>query len=353
MGFFKKLWNKIRGKKDVEEKVEQIATKLEEQRILKLESDSSQKFDAGLRKSSSTLANAINELAHNFIEINDQWYESLEESLIGYDVGYVATTKIIDAIKNEMLYQKVDNPELIKQIIIDKIFLYYIQDTTISTDINLETNRTNVVLVVGVNGVGKTTSIAKITKKFVDENKKVLLVAGDTFRAGAVEQLTVWANRLNVDIELPSKEGQDPASVIYAGVKKGYEQKYDLVICDTSGRLQNKTNLMNELKKIHDVIHKFDPTAPHETLLVLDATLGQSGINQAKAFNEAAQISGIVLTKMDSTSRGGIVLAIKDAFNIPVKLIGLGESINDLSVFDLELFVDGMIKGINTDANTR
>lgn len=350
MGFFKKLWNKIRGKKEVEEKVEQIATKLEEQRILKLETDSNQKFDAGLRKSSSTLANAINELANNFIEINDQWYESLEETLIGYDVGYVATSKIIEAIKTEMLYQKVSNPDLIKQIIIDKIFLYYIQDTTISTDINLENNRTNVVLVVGVNGVGKTTSIAKITKKFVDEKKKVLLVAGDTFRAGAVEQLSVWANRLNVDIELPAKEGQDPASVIYTGVKKGYEQNYDLVICDTSGRLQNKTNLMNELKKIHDVIHKFDQTAPHETLLVLDATLGQSGINQAKAFNEAARISGIVLTKMDSTSRGGIALAIKDAFNIPVKLIGLGESINDLSVFDLEMFVDGMVKGINTNA---
>lgn len=148
-----------------------------------------------------------------------------------------------------MIYQKVNDPDLIKSIIIDKIFIYYIQDTEINTAINLKENQTNVVLVVGVNGVGKTTSIAKITKKFIDENKKVLLVAGDTFRAGAVEQLKVWAQRLGVDIELPNKEGQDPASVIYAGVKKGYEQKYDLVICDTSGRLQNKINLMNELKK--------------------------------------------------------------------------------------------------------
>ena len=248
-----------------------------------------------------------------------------------------------------MIYQKVNDPDLIKSIIIDKIFIYYIQDTEINTAINLKENQTNVVLVVGVNGVGKTTSIAKITKKFIDENKKVLLVAGDTFRAGAVEQLKVWAQRLGVDIELPNKEGQDPASVIYAGVKKGYEQKYDLVICDTSGRLQNKINLMNELKKIHDVIHKFDEYAPHETLLVLDATQGQSGINQAKAFNEVTKISGIILTKMDSTSRGGIVLAIKDAFNIPVKLIGLGEKLEDLSVFDLEMYVDSIVLGMKLD----
>ena len=248
-----------------------------------------------------------------------------------------------------MIYQKVNDPELIKSIIIDKIFIYYIQDTEINTEINLKQNQTNVVLVVGVNGVGKTTSIAKITKKFINENKKVLLVAGDTFRAGAVEQLKVWAQRLNVDIELPIKEGQDPASVIYSGVKKGYEEEYDLVICDTSGRLQNKINLMNELKKIHDVIHKFDQNAPHETLLVLDATQGQSGINQAKALMKLQKISGIVLTKMDSTSRGGIVLAIKDAFNIPVKLIGLGEKLDDLSVFDLEMYVDSMVLGMKLD----
>lgn len=346
MGFFKKIFNKIFKKKDDQKAVEQIATKNEENRILKLDDDSVSKFNEGLRKSSNVLSNAINELATKYVEINDEWYEKLEETLIGYDVGYVATTKIINSIKEEIVYQKISDPDLIKSIIVDKLFIYYIQDTDITTDINLKKDQTNVVLVVGVNGVGKTTSIAKITKKFVDENKKVLLVAGDTFRAGAVEQLKVWANRLGVDIELPQKDGQDPASVIYSGVKKGYENKYDLVICDTSGRLQNKVNLMNELKKIYDVIHKFDQTAPHETLLVLDATLGQSGIAQAKAFNEAAKLSGIVLTKMDSTSRGGIVLAIKDAFNIPVKFIGLGESLENLSVFDLELYIDGLTSGI-------
>lgn len=349
MGFFKNLFSKIFKKKDTQKKVEEIAQKNEESRILKLEDDSVLKFNEGLKKSSSVLSDAIDRLAAQFVEIDDEWFESLEETLISYDVGYVATSKIVELIKEEITYQKVKDPKLIKSIIIDKLFIYYIQDTNITTDINLKENQTNVVLVVGVNGVGKTTSIAKITKKFVDENKRVLLVAGDTFRAGAVEQLGVWAKRLNVDIELPQKEGQDPASVIYAGLKRGYDQKYDLVICDTSGRLQNKVNLMNELKKIHDVIHKFDQTAPHETLLVLDATLGQSGINQAKAFNEATKISGIVLTKMDSTSRGGIVLAIKDAFNIPVKLIGLGESLNDLKVFDLELYIDSMTAGIKFD----
>ncbi|MDE6289652.1 MAG: signal recognition particle-docking protein FtsY, partial [Ureaplasma sp.] len=186
------------------------------------------------------------------------------------------------------------------------------------------------------------TSIAKITNSFVKQGKKVLLVAGDTFRAGAVEQLKVWAEKLNVDIVYSDKEGQDPASLIYTGVKKGYDEKYDLVICDTSGRLQNKVNLMNELKKIVNVIHKFDETAPHETLLVLDATTGQSGLNQAKSFNEVSNVSGIILTKMDSTSKGGIIFAIKDIFNTPVKFIGLGEFIDDLEPFDLQKFIDGM-----------
>ncbi|WP_031489110.1 signal recognition particle-docking protein FtsY [Ureaplasma canigenitalium] len=352
MGFFRNLWNKITSrfkKKDAEQKSEEIASKLDEQRILKKDDDSMVKFNEGLRKSSNALDQAINDLAKNYVEINEEWYDDLLEVLIGYDVGYVAATKIIEAVKDEILYQKVNDPILIKTIIVDKIFLYYIQDTDINTDINLQQNKTNVVLVVGVNGVGKTTSIAKITKQFVDQKLKVLLVAGDTFRAGAIEQLSVWASRLGVEIIKPTKEGQDPASVIYTGLEKGYSEKYDLVIVDTSGRLQNKVNLMNELKKIHDVIHKFDQSAPHETLLVLDATLGQSGIAQAKAFNEATKISGIVLTKMDSTSRGGIVLAIKDAFNIPVKLIGLGEKLEDLKVFDLESYVDGMVTGMKLD----
>lgn len=346
-GFFKKIFTKIfhRNEAKKEEVIEKIAQKNEENQIIK-KNTSQEKFDDGLRKSSSALNDAIAELIKDYQKIDDDFYESIEELLISYDVGYAATLKILEALKNEVNYQNIDDVKLIKEILIDKIFTYYIQDTSTSTDINLINGRTNVVLVVGVNGVGKTTSIAKITKFFVDQSKKVLLVAGDTFRAGAVEQLKVWANRLNVDIIIPEKEGQETASVIFKGVKLGYEKQYDLVICDTSGRLQNKTNLMNELKKVYDVIHKFDQEAPHETLLVLDATTGQSGLNQAKAFHEITNLTGIILAKMDSTSKGGIVLAIKDIFNVPVKFIGLGESLDDLAPFDLEKFVDGMVTDI-------
>ena len=344
MGFFKKIFNKFTNKND--DIAEKISLKNEENRIFKA-SDNQRKFDEGLRKSSNTLSDAIVDLFSKHKSIDLDFYESLEELLIMYDVGYVATTKIVKAIEEEVNYRQVKDPNLIKQILIDKIFTYYIQDTDINTNINLYSNKTNVVLVVGVNGVGKTTSIAKITKYFVDQNKKVLLVAGDTFRAGAVEQLKIWANRLNVDIVSPKKVGQETASVIFEGVKKGYEEKYDLVICDTSGRLQNKINLMNELKKINDIIHRYDKTAPHETLLVLDATTGQSGLAQAQAFNEVTKLTGIVLAKMDSTSKGGIVLAIKDMFNLPVKFIGLGEKLEDLKPFDLEQFVDGMASGFD------
>ncbi|EGZ30839.1 signal recognition particle-docking protein FtsY [Malacoplasma iowae 695] len=252
--------------------------------------------------------------------------------------------KIVDAIRDEINFQNVKDPKLIKEIIVDKIFTYYIQDTNVNTFLNVKNDRTNVILVTGVNGVGKTTSIAKIANKFKKEKKKILLVAGDTFRAGAVEQLNVWSQKIGTDIVLPDKPNQDPASVIYMGLKKGYEEKYDLIICDTSGRLQNKVNLMNELKKIHQVIHKFDNSAPHEVLLVLDATTGQSGIIQAKAFKEITDVTGIILAKMDSTSKGGIILSIKDNFDIPVKYIGLGEKLEDLSPFDLEKFIIGITK---------
>ncbi len=342
MAFFKNLIDKIQKKKDTAKAVKE---KNIENRIIKVE-NKQKAFDKGLHKSSTSLSQAINNLASDFKEVDETLFENLEEMLISYDVGYTATTKIIDAVRAEIQFQKVKNVKLIKSIIVDKIFVYYIQDTNINTNINLENDRTNVVLVVGVNGVGKTTSIAKIAKKFVDENKRVLLVAGDTFRAGAVEQLKVWATRLKVDIIIPDKPGQEPASVIYKGIQKAYQDNYDLVICDTSGRLQNKVNLMNELKKIHDIIHKFDKMAPHETLLVLDATTGQSGLNQAKAFKEATNVTGIVLAKMDSTSKGGIVLAIKDFFDIPVKFIGLGEQLDDLAPFDLEQFVIGITKDL-------
>lgn len=344
MGFLKKLIDKIKGKKTLSEKIEEKNIENKAEVYVKQESVSQKKFDDGLKKSSSNLSQAIAEISKKYKEVDESLYESVEELLISYDVGVTATMKIVDAIRDEVNFQNVKDPKLIKEIIVDKIFTYYIQDTNVNTFLNVKNDRTNVILVTGVNGVGKTTSIAKIANKFKKDNKKILLVAGDTFRAGAVEQLNVWSKKIGVDIVLPDKPNQDPASVIYTGVKKGYEEKYDLVICDTSGRLQNKVNLMNELKKIHQVIYKFDNSAPHEVLLVLDATTGQSGIVQAKAFKEITDVTGIILAKMDSTSKGGIILSIKDNFDIPVKYIGLGEKLEDLSPFDLEKFIIGITK---------
>ena len=337
MSFFKKIKDKFVERK----KQDEIEKQLDENRIYKKE-DNQKKFDVSLKKSSGGLNSLVETIVATHTKIDESLFEDLQEQLILYDVGFLASEKIVSAIKDEVKLQNITDVKLIASIIVDKLLIYYIQDTEISIDINLKDDRTNVVLVVGVNGVGKTTSIAKIAYKFKSLNKKVLLIAGDTFRAGAVEQLKKWAEELNVEIITPKKEGQDPASVIYEGLEKGYKDKYDLIICDTSGRLQNKVNLMNELNKINGVINKFDTTAPHETLLILDATTGQSGLNQAKAFKEVTNITGIVLTKMDSSSKGGIVLAIKDLFNIPVKFIGLGEKMTDLKPFDVETFVNSI-----------
>lgn len=343
MGFFSNLFSKLKAKKDLAEKIHE---KNELNRVFNQNQD---QYDKGLRLSASSFSDALNNLSKRYVNLNDEYFNELFELFISLDIGYSSSEKIINAIKDEVRYQNINDINLIKQIIIDKLFVYYIQDTSFNVNLNYVENRTNVFLMIGVNGVGKTTTIAKIANKFKLLNKKVLFVAGDTFRAGAVEQLKIWAERTDSDIVFASNAKQDSPSIIYQGIKKGVEEKYDLVICDTSGRLQNKINLMNELKKIRDVIAKFIPDAPHETLLVLDATTGQSGLNQAKAFHELTPVSGIVLTKMDGSARGGIILAIKDLFNIPVKLIGLGEQLNDLTEFDLEKYIIGMTAGLNLE----
>lgn len=343
MGFFSNLFSKLKAKKDLAEKIHE---KNELNRVFNQNQD---QYDKGLRLSANSFSDALNNLSKRYVSLNDEYFDELFELFISLDIGYSSSEKIINAIKDEVRYQNINDINLIMQIIIDKLFVYYIQDTSFNVNLNYAENRTNVFLMIGVNGVGKTTTIAKIANKFKLLNKKVLFVAGDTFRAGAVEQLKIWAERTNSDIVFASNAKQDSPSIIYQGIKKGVEEKYDLVICDTSGRLQNKINLMNELKKIRDVIAKFIPDAPHETLLVLDATTGQSGLNQAKAFHELTPVSGIVLTKMDGSARGGIILAIKDLFNIPVKLIGLGEQLNDLTEFDLEKYIIGMTAGLNLE----
>lgn len=341
MGFFKNLIGKIKEKRELSKKIKIENTKNRD-KFYDVKAVEQNKFDIGLKKSSGILKDAINDIAKQYRTIDEKLFEKIEEVLISFDIGVLASQKIIDSIKEEVMVQRIENVDLIKEIIVDKIFLYYIQDSDLDISLNIKPDRVNIMLISGVNGVGKTTTIAKLAHKFKTEGKKVLLVAGDTFRAGAIEQLQVWAKRVEADIVVPPKYGADPSSVIYAGLKKATEEKYDIVLCDTSGRLQNKVYLMEEFKKIFNVIRKFESTAPHEMLLVLDATTGQTGINQAKAFKDVSDITGIILTKMDSSSRGGIILMIKDAFNIPVKYIGLGEGLEDLSGFDLEKFIMGI-----------
>ena len=223
----------------------------------------------------------------------------------------------------------------------DKMFEIYLNGEIVNANLALNKNGLSVILFVGVNGVGKTTSIAKIAKQYKDQGKKVLLAAGDTFRAGAIEQLEVWAQRIKVDI-VTHPANSDPSSVMYDAIKKAQSEGYDILLCDTAGRLQTKVNLMNELSKMKRVLQTFMPDAPHETLLVVDATTGQNGMSQAKAFKEATDVSGIVLTKLDGTSKGGIVLAIRHEMGIPIKYIGLGEAVDDLEVFDIESYLYGL-----------
>lgn len=344
MGFFEKLFSKISKKKNTI--VQQIQEKNKENSLFV---NDQKKYDKGLKKTALSFANALNILSKRYVKLNENYFENLFEFFITLDIGYASSEKIVDAIKEEVKYQKITDPKLMHQIIIDKLFVYYIQDSFFDISLNFQNNRTNVFLIMGVNGVGKTTTIAKIANWYKKLNYKILLVAGDTFRAGAIEQLKIWADRIGCDIVIPENEKQDAATVIYRGVKKAFDEKYDLVICDTSGRLQNKINLMNELKKISNVITKFIPDAPHESLLVLDSTTGQSGLNQSKAFHEVTKISGIVLTKLDSSSHGGVILAIKDVFNIPVKLIGLGEGLDDLSEFNLEKYILGLTANLGLE----
>ncbi|WP_022935024.1 signal recognition particle-docking protein FtsY [Mesomycoplasma moatsii] len=326
-------------------KQEKLDKKQEKERIKQLTKENKlNKYVAGLSKSGINLTKKITELqaAHN--KLDEEFFEELEEILIMSDISVSLVYVIIDEIKKEVKLENVKDKSLIAEIIADKMFAIYANQSAVNTKLNLDHEGLNVLLVVGVNGSGKTTSIAKIAYKLINENKKVLLAAGDTFRAGAVEQLKVWAKRLNIDIVLPDKEGADPASVVYKAFEKTQKEKYDVLIIDTAGRLQNKVNLMNELAKINKIIEKFVPGAPHESLLVLDATTGQNGVIQAQAFKEVTPLSGIVLTKMDGTSNGGIILTIKDKLDLDVKLIGLGEKMDDLQEFDLDSYIYGLMK---------
>ena len=301
-----------------------------------------EKYVAGLDKSSASFSSKINALAARYREINDEYFDELENILIMSDVGVNMVMKIVDEIKKEVRLENIKDPRAINDIIVDKMFVIYANDSYMTTKINYAENDLTVILMVGVNGAGKTTTIAKLANKIMhEEGKKVMVAAGDTFRAGAIEQLAEWANRLNIPC-VKGKEGGDPSSVIFDALEQAKAGGYDVLICDTAGRLQNKVNLMKELEKMNRIIKRVVPEGPQETLLVVDATTGQNGISQAVEFSKITDITGIVLTKMDGTAKGGIILSIKDMLNIPVKFIGLGEKIDDLQEFDLEQYIYGL-----------
>ena len=328
MGFFTQIKEKLVGK----------STKQNE------------KYVVGLDKSSETFSDRINELAARFREINDEYFEELENILIMADVGVSMVMKIVSEIKTEVRIRNITDPREINDIIVDKMFVIYANESVMSTKINYAAEGLTFILMVGVNGAGKTTTIGKLAHRIVhDEGKKVVVAAGDTFRAGAIDQLAVWAERVGVDI-VKGKEGGDPSAVVFDALNKAKETGADVLICDTAGRLQNKVNLMNELEKMNRIIKRVVPEGPHETLLVVDATTGQNGVSQAIEFSKITDITGIVLTKMDGTAKGGIVLSIKDQLNIPVKFIGLGEQVDDLQEFDLEQYIYGLCKGLVEEA---
>ena len=344
--------NNIKNLNQIEKKQTKIEKKAQKQLLKELVKENKlNKYVAGLSKSGNNLTQKIVELQSSSRTLNEDFFEQLEEILIMSDISVNMVYLIIDEIKKEVKKENINDPKLIGEIIADKMFTIYANQSIVNTKLNLDHDGLNVLLIVGVNGSGKTTSIAKIANKLVNENKKVLLAAADTFRAGAVEQLKVWAQRLNIDIVTPDKEEADPASVVYKAFEKTQTNQYDVLIVDTAGRLQNKVNLMNELAKINKIIAKFVTNAPHESLLVLDATTGQNGILQAQAFKEVTPLSGIVLTKMDGTSNGGIILSIKDKLDLDVKLIGLGEKLDDLQEFDLDAYIYGLMKNLMDQTN--
>ena len=302
-------------------------------------------YEKGLTKSREGFVSKLASLTNKYKKITDDYFDELEETLIMADIGVNTVMNFMDRLRDRVKHEKIENTEDLKEIIIDELFIIYVNDEVLVNKINFNDNGPTVVLFVGVNGVGKTTTIAKIASKMKKEGKKVLLVGGDTFRAGAVLQLEDWGKKIGVDF-FGKEQGADPASVVFDGLVKAKEENYDLVLVDTAGRLQNKVNLMKELEKINRVIGQQVEGGPHETLLVIDATTGQNGISQAKSFKEITSITGIVLTKLDGTAKGGIVLAIKDEVSIPVKYIGLGERAEDLQVFDIEKYIYGLFKDL-------
>lgn len=303
--------------------------------------EKAKKYNLGLEKTRSGFLAKLKNVLSGYDEITEELFDDLTDVFIMADIGVETTLDFIEELKEDERVKGIHEVSELQPIIVDKMFELYLKNEIVNANLNIQKDQLSVFLFVGVNGVGKTTTIAKIAYRLKKEGKKILLAAGDTFRAGAIDQLAEWARRLNVDI-VTKDAGSDPSSVIYDALIKAKNEKYDVLLCDTAGRLQNKVNLMKELEKMNRVINKEVEGAPHETLLVIDATTGQNGMSQAEAFKEITDVTGVILTKLDGTSKGGIVLAIRDKLNIPIKFVGLGEQMEDLEYFDLEDYIYGL-----------
>ncbi|EGO2853281.1 signal recognition particle-docking protein FtsY [Enterococcus faecalis] len=323
----------------------QVSEEIEESK----EEQVQEKYEKGLEKTRKTFGQRLNELFANFRSVDEDFFEELEETLIGADVGFDTSLKITEALRQEVKLRNVKKPAQVQNTIIEKMVdLYEEAGINENNAINLQPNGLTVILFVGVNGVGKTTSIGKLAHQYKFEGKKVLMAAADTFRAGAIDQLVVWGERAGVEV-VRGNAGGDPAAVVFDAVERAKAEQADVLLVDTAGRLQNKVNLMKELEKIKRVIQREIPDAPHEVLLVVDATTGQNAMTQAKQFKETTDVTGLVLTKLDGTAKGGIVIAIRNELHLPVKLVGLGEGINDLEPFNANDFAMGLFKGLLKD----
>lgn len=310
------------------------------------ESETVKKYDRGLEKSRTGFGARLNKFLANFRHVDEDFFDDLEDMLIESDVGYDMAMKLSDELREEVKLQNAKSKQDVSNVIIEKMVeLYDEAGQDENPDLTMAKEGPTVIMFVGVNGAGKTTTIGKMAALFKKQGKKVLLAAADTFRAGATEQLDVWAKSDGVDI-VTGPENGDPAAVVFDAVKRAKDENYDILFVDTAGRLQNKVNLMNELAKMKRILTREIPDAPHEVLLVLDATTGQNALNQAKLFKESTDVTGIVLTKLDGTARGGIVLAIRNELHLPVKYVGLGEKVDDLQKFDAGDFVYGLFKGL-------
>lgn len=339
MGLFDKLKNAFSKKEELEEKTWETLTEEEQ-----IEKETIDVYEKGLSKTREEFVSKLSLLGHKYTKVNEAYFEELEDLLIMADIGVNTVFKFLDRLRKRVKEENITDFDYLQEVIVDELFIIYVAGESLSDKINMQEEGPTVILMVGVNGVGKTTTIAKLAHKYQKMGKKVMMIAADTFRAGAVPQLEEWSKKIGCSFY--GKNNTDPSGVIYDGLTKAKQENVDLVLIDTAGRLQNKVNLMKELEKMNKVIGSLIPNAPHETLLVIDATTGQNGIMQAKAFQEITNITGIVLTKLDGTAKGGIVLAIKEEVNIPVKFIGLGEKMDDLETFDIENYIYGLFKDL-------